>query len=327
MDRRAFIGAVTRAIVVVPLAARAQNATTVRRIGILEPGAPLTSAELAQESASFRALGWVVGRNLLVERRYANGRAELLQPSADELVRLKVEIIVTTGTAATLAAKMATSTIPIVFKSAGDPDRSGLVASLARPGGNITGFSIVGPEMNAKRLSLLRELLPGLQRVGYLVNSTNPYFRATRSDFEQACRSLAIQPIFVEVATANELANAVGEVARQHGQALLLSSDNLFYDNLVEISRVALTHTLPIMIQRDVSLQESGALVSYGITAAEVNKRNAAFVDRILRGARPADLPIEQPTKFELGVNLKTAKALGLTIPQSLLLRADEVIE
>jgi putative ABC transport system substrate-binding protein len=306
---------------------RAQTETAARRIGILEPGTQPTSAQLQEVFGPLRQLGWIEGKNLIVERRYANNRAELLQLLADELVRLKVEVIVTGGTAATLAAHNATTTIPIVFRSAGDPVRAGFVASLARPGGNVTGYSVVGPELDAKRLSLLRELLPDLQRVGYLVNSGSPYFRAARSDFEQACRSLAIKPIFIEIAAAAELANAVAEVARQGGQFLIVPAESMFVDNLIEIGRAARMHALPTMVQRDVSLRDSGALVSFGPTATEESYRNAAYVDRILRGAKPADLPVEQPTKFELGINLKTAKALGITIPQSLLLRADELVQ
>jgi len=325
MDRRTFIGAVGAAIIAAPLAASAQTATTVRRIGVLTPDARPTAAELLQEYAPLRALGWVAGRNLLVERRDASGRAELLRPFAEELVRLKVEIIMTWGTAATLAAKNATTTIPIVFV-AGDPVRSGLVASLSRPGGNITGFSIVGPEINAKRLALLRELLPGLQRVGVLELSTNPFYRAMRKEFEQTCRSLGLQPIIIEVAAAGELEGAIAEMARRRAQALFLQRDGLFYDNRVPIVSAALRYALPTLAADKVML-EAGALVSYAHTDEEQYQRNAAFVDRILRGAKPADLPIEQPTQFELVVNLKTAKALGITVPQTLLLRADEVIQ
>jgi putative ABC transport system substrate-binding protein len=212
--------------------------------------------------------------------------------------------------------------------TAGDPVRAGLVASLSRPGGNITGFSIVGPEINAKRLALLRELLPGLQRVGVLENSTNPYYRAVRKDFEQACRSIGIEPIFVEVAAASELENAIDEMARRRAQALFVLRDNLFNDNRILLMSAALRHGLPTVvsdIQR--GMLEAGALISYAHTHEEEYQRNAAFIDRILRGAKPADLPIEQPTKFELIVNLKAAKALGITIPQSLLLRADQVIQ
>jgi len=326
MDRRTFIGAVAAGMIAAPLAASAQTAATVRRIGILSPGALPSPAELQSEYAPLRALGWVVGQNLLVERRDANGRAELLRPFAEELVRLKVEIIVTLGTPATLAAKNATTTIPIVMATAGDPVRAGLVASLARPGGNITGFSIIGPEINAKRLALLRELLPGLQRVGVLELSTNPYYRAMRKEFEQACRSLDIQPIFIEVAAPGELEGAIAEMAGQRAQALFVQGDDLFVDNRVPLISAALRYALPTLATNKEML-EAGALVFYGNSKAEQRQRDAAFVDRILRGAKPADLPIEQPTKFELGINLKSAKALGITIPQSLLLRADEVIQ
>ena len=326
MDRRTFIGAVAAGIITAPLAASAQTATTVRRIGVLSSGARPTPAVLQQIYAPLSELGWIEGQNLLIERRYANGRAELLRPLAEELVRLKVELIATFGTGATLAAKDATTTIPIVIISAGDPVRTGLVASLARPGGNITGFSIVGPELDAKRLALLRELLPGLQRIGVLEHSTNPYWRAVRKEFEQTCRSLGLQPIIIEVAAAGELENAIAEMARRRAQALFVQRDTLFHNNRVPLMSTALRYALPT-IGTSKEILEAGALVFYAPNEAEQNQRYAAFVDRILRGAKPADLPIEQPTRFELGINLKTAKALGITIPQSLLLRADEVIQ
>jgi len=325
MDRRAFIGAVA-GMIATPLAASAQTATTVRRIGVLSPGPPESQAELQAEYAPLRALGWVVGQNLLVERRYANYRVELLPLLAEELVRLRVEIIATKGTAATLAAKNATTTIPIIIYVAGDPVRSGLVASLPRPGGNITGFSVLAPELDAKRLALLRELLPGLQRVGVLEVSTNPYYRVARKEFDQACRSLGLQPIIIEVVAAGALENAIAELARRRAQALFVQVDDLFYYNRVPILSAALRHALPTLTVGKEML-EAGALVSFAASDAEVDQRYAAFVDRILRGAKPADLPIEQPTKFELGINLKTAKALGITVPQTLLLRADEVIQ
>jgi putative ABC transport system substrate-binding protein len=326
MDRRTFIGAVTAGTITAPLAAYAQTATTVRRIGVLSPGARPTPARFQQIYAPLSELGWVEGQNLRIERRYANGRGELLRPLAEELVRLKVEIIVVWGTDAALAAKNATTTIPIVIFSAGDPIRAGLVASLARPGGNITGFSIVGPEIDAKGVALLRELLPGLQRVGVLENSTNPYFRAARKEFEQACRSLGLQPIIIEVAAAGELENAIAELARRRAQALFVQGDGLFFANRVPLLSAALRHALPTLAS-DKETLEAGALVSYAHTQAEQDQRWAAFVDRILRGAKPADLPIEQPTKFELGINLKAAKALGITVSKEMLLRAGEVIQ
>jgi putative ABC transport system substrate-binding protein len=326
MDRRTFIGAVAAGIITAPLAASAQTATTVRRIGVLSSGARPTPALLQQIYAPLSELGWTEGKNLLIERRDANGRAELLRPFAEELVRLKVEIIVTSGTDATLAAKNATTSIPIVMSSVGDPVRTGIVASLARPGGNITGYSIVGPDVDAKSLSLLRELLPGLQRIGVLENATNPYWRAVRKEFEQVCRSLGLQPIIIEVATADELENAIAELARRRAQALFVQGDNLFFAHQVPIMSAALRYALPSLAADKVML-EAGALVSFTHNQAELYQRYAGFVDRILRGAKPADLPIEQPTRFELGINLKTAKALGITIPQAVLLRADEVIQ
>lgn len=324
MDRRTFIGAVAAGMIAAPLAAREKIATKVRRIGVLYGGAgPLTPAELESESAPLRALGWVEGRNLLVERRYAE-RDELLQPRAEGLVRLKVELIVTDGTPAALAAKNATTTIPIII-SVGDPVRTGLVASLARPGGNITGFSLAGPEINAKSLSLLRELVPGLQRVGVLENSTNPHYRAVRKEFEQTCRSLGLQPIIIEVTAAGELESAIAEMARQRAQALFVHSDGLFIDNRVPLMGAALRHALPTFAAD--GMLEAGALVSYSGSGADGRQPHAALIDKILRGAKPADLPIEQPTRFELGINLKTAKALGITVPQTMLMRADEVIQ
>ena len=325
MDRRTFISAAATGMLAALLAARAQTAVTVRRIGVLDGGARPTPAELQGEYAPLRALGWVVGQNLLVERRYANGDAGLLRPLAEELVRLKVEIIETAGTDATLAARNATTTIPIVIQSSGDPVRAGLVASLARPGGNVTGFSIFGPEIDAKRLALLCELLPALQRVGVLENSTNLYYQAARKEFEQSCRSLGIQPIFVEVAAGGELEIAVAKMARGRAQALFVNRESLFVDNRIPLMSAARRYGLPTLAGNKEMLA-AGALIYYANSDAEQDQRVAAFVDRILRGAKPADLPIEQPTKFELGINLKTAKALGLTIPQSLLVRADEVI-
>ena len=326
MDRRTFIGAVAAGIIAAPLAVSAQTATIVRRIGILLPGAPETQAVLQEDYEVLHAAGWVVGQNLLVERRYANERAELLQPLAEELVRLKVEIIVTGGTAAALAAKNATTTIPIIMATVGDPVCAGLVASLARPGGNITGYAIVGPEIDAKRLSLLRELLPGLQRLGVLQDSTNPYHRAVRKEFEQTCRSLGLQTIIIGVAAAGELESAIAEMARRRAQALFVQRDDLFVDNRVPLMSAALRYALPTFAANKEML-EAGALVSYAHTLEEQNRRWAGFVDRILRGAKPGNLPIEQPTKFELGINLKTAKALGITVSKTLLLRADEVIQ
>jgi putative ABC transport system substrate-binding protein len=326
MDRRMFIGAVAAGTITVPLAASAQTATKVRRIGLLWFGGPSTPAEDQEQAVHLRALGWVEGQNLLVERRYASHRPELLRPLAEELVRLKVEIIAVWGTDVALAAKNATTTIPIIIGSASDPVRSGLVASMARPGGNITGYSIIGTEIEAKRLALLREFLPALQRVGLLENSNRAIHRATRPEFEQACRSLGMQPIIVEVGAAGELENAIEEMVSRQAQALLVRSDDLFFENLVALNGAALKNKLPI-IASETDILEAGGLFYYGPTEVEQGERFAAFVDRILRGAKPADLPIEQPTKYELKINLTAAKALGITVPKTLLMRATEVIQ
>ena len=239
----------------------------------------------------------------------------------------KSEVILTGGTPATLAAKRATDKIPIVFR-AGDPVLLGLVASLARPGGNVTGLSLAGPEVAAKYLSLLKELLPGLRRIGVLGGvGESILFRAARGQFEHTCSQLGLEPIFVEIAVADEIGGAIAQVARQRAQALVLRGDSFVSDHRVEIVSAAMKHGLPTIAESPDTMRGSGVLVSYSLTETEAERRAASYVDRILRGARPADLPVEQPTKFELVINLKTARALGITIPQGLLLRADEVIQ
>jgi putative ABC transport system substrate-binding protein len=268
----------------------------------------------------------VEGQNLLVERRYVSGELELLRPSAEDLVRLRVEIIATRGTPAALAAKNATKTIPIVLWSAADPVGTGLVASLARPGGNVTGFSFASSETDAKPVELLRELIPGLQRVGVLEPANHPYYRARRRDFEQVCRSLGVQPIFFEVATQVEVENAIMEMARRGAQALMVPGAPLFHENTVPLMTAASKYALPTVTE-DGGLIDAGAVALLTHSVAEQNERFAWFVDRILRGAKPAELPIQQPTRFVLVVNLKAAKALGLKVPRSILLRADEVLE
>ena len=326
LSRRSFGRMLGVFLLGAPSLATAQGAAVVRRIGRLESGTPETPEEIWKGAEALRELGWVEGQNLHVERRYANNRIESMQTLAEELVRAKVEVIVTTGTPATLAAKRATDKIPLVFR-AGDPVLLGLVASLARPGGNVTGLSLAGPEVTAKYLSLLKELLPGLRRIGVLEVSANPYFRATRGQFEHSCRQLGLEPIFVEIAVADEIGGVIAQVARQRAQVLVLRSDSFISDHRVEIASAAMKHGLPTIAESPDTMRDSGVLVSYSLTETEAERRTASYVDRILHGARPADLPVEQPTKFELVINLKTARALGLTIPQALLLRADEVIQ
>jgi putative tryptophan/tyrosine transport system substrate-binding protein len=325
VSRRSFCWALA-GVLVAPGIAIAQASKSVRRIGVLQPGIPELPEDLREQDEPLRELGWVEGQNLHVERRYANGRSEALQPFAEELVRAKVEIIVTAGTAATLAAKRATTTIPIVF-SAGDPVLLGLVASLARPGGNLTGISQAGPEVTAKYLSLLKELIPRLQRIGVLWDAGNPYVRAARDQFERVSQSLSLVPIIVDIPTAGEIGGAIAQVAQQRAQALVLPSNHIVWQRRFEIIDAVMKHGLPTMAENQLMVREGGALITYGRSQVEEDRLHAQYIDRILRGAKPRDLPVQQPTKFDLAINLKTARALGLTIPKELLLRADEVIQ
>jgi putative ABC transport system substrate-binding protein len=271
-----------------------------------------------------RELGWVEGRNLQGERRYDNGHTEALQALAEELVRAKVEIIVTGSTSVALAAKRATTAITIIFYS-GDTVLLGQVSSHARPGGNLTGVSEAGPELTAKYLSLLKELLPRLQRIGVLSEAANAYNRATRGQFARVCELLGIAPIFVEIGAAGEIGAAIAHLVRQRAEALVLLYS--VADQRVEIVEAAMKHGLPTMTEDPDTVREAGALIGYDATPTERVRLRAEYIDRILRGARPAELPVQQPRKFELVINLKTARALGLTIPKELLLRADELIQ
>jgi len=325
MSRRRFGHIVAGIVVATPTMAIAQ-ASKIRRIGVLEPGAPETPESVWKQAEPLRELGWVEGQNLHVERRYANNQVEALQQLAEELVRARVEVIVTAGTPATVAAKRVTNTIPIVMRSVADPVGLGLVASLARPGANVTGFSWQGPEVDSKSISLLKELLPALQRIGVLEWSGNPYLRPQREQFEQTCRSLSLNPVFAAIAAASEIEDAIAQLARQRVQALVFRPSDFFYEHRFEIAGVAMKHGLPTLSYEPEIVREAGTLIAYTPTQAEVDRRRASYIDLILRGAKPGDLAVQQPMKFELVINLKTAKALGLTIPQSLLLRADEVI-
>jgi putative ABC transport system substrate-binding protein len=324
-SRRRFSCLLVGLFVAAPRIAKAQGSTVVRRIGYLGVGAPDTPEEIWRQATPLRELGWVEGQNLQVERRYAHS-LEGLKPVAEELARAKVEVIVANGPNPTLAAMRATTTIPIVFRVASDAVLSGLVASLARPGGNVTGFSVTGPEIDAKLLSLLKELLPTLQRIGMLETSGNPQFHLLRGQFEHSCRLLGLEPVFVEISSAGEIDGAIAQLIRQRIHALVLRNDSFAITHGFEIIGAALKRGLPTICVSPNFVRESGALASYSSTQAEADRRAAHYVDRILRGAKPADLPVEQPTQFELLINLKTARALGLTISQSVLLRADEVI-
>ena len=325
MDRRAFLGTAVSTLAAAVAAAQAQQ-TRVRLIGWLTAGEPPTAERIQSVWSPARALGWFEGQNLVVEYRAARGKVELLRPFAEDLVRLNADVIVTLGTQATLAAMQATRSLPIVFYSAGDPVGAGLVESLARPGGNVTGFSQIAAGVDEKRLTLLREVLPNARRVGDLMNRANPFFRLRLDSYRQTYHSLGLQPIFVEVGEAGELEGAIAAVADQGGQALVVRDDGLFSENRVVIMSAALQHRLPTFAAGSLYM-EAGALLGYRADEKDGDRRFTVMIDKILRGAKPADLPVEQSTKFTLVVNLKAARALGLTIPQSVLLRADEVIQ
>ena len=325
--RRSFSLGLAALLVAAPCGVVGQPRPSVRRIGRLETGTPETPERIWSEDAPLRKLGWIEGQNLWVERRYGDEKSPReLEQLASELVRANVEIIVTGGTPATLAAMRATRIIPIVFRQAGDPVRTGLVESLARPGGNVTGFSWQGPEVLAKYLSLVKELLPGVRRIGVLEPLANLYLRAERGQFESLCRSIDIEPTFVDTATIGDIDGAIHRLARQQLQALILRTEDFVLEHRFELVASATKYGLPTLAEDGGVVREAGALASYFSTPAESDRRAAYFIDRILRGAKPSDLPVEQPTEFELVINLRTARTLGVPIPPSLLLRADEVI-
>jgi putative ABC transport system substrate-binding protein len=272
-----------------------------------------------------RERGWVEGQNLVIERRGGDGYSERVPALAAELVQLKLDVIVSFGAVAGVAIRNATTTIPIVATT-GDPVRLGLVSNLSRPDGNITGLSLIAPELAAKRLELIRELLPRATLIGELVDPANTYWQRVRPDYEQAFRAMRMQPLFVEVANPGEIEKAIAQIAGRGADALVVRGDPMFTSNREQIGRLAVQYALPT-IAEDRPIAEAGMLMSYGPNVPAVGRIVASYIDRILRGAKPGDLPIEQPTKFELVINVKTAKALGLTIPPSLLRRADDVIQ
>jgi putative ABC transport system substrate-binding protein len=273
-----------------------------------------------------RELGWVEGQNIAVEYRWAEGRLERLPELAAELVGLKVDAMLVGGTQAALAAKQATTTIPIVLAGIGDPVGTGLVASLARPGGNITGLSFLASELSAKQLELLKEAVPKVSRVAVLWNPTNSFHRLALRDAEAAARSLGVQLQLLEARSPNEFDSAFAVVTRKRAGALLVLADAVFLLHRTRLADLAARSRLPAMYGLTEHAQVGG-LMAYAPNFADSFRRAAGYVDKILKGAKPGDLPVEQPTKFDLVINLKTAKALGLTIPQSLLIRADQVIQ
>ena len=327
IDRRAFIGTVAGALLAAPLAAEAQQATKVPRIGYL--GLNLaTSPHLAEAfRQGLRDLGYVEGRNAVIEYREAEGTFERLPALAAELVSLKVDLIVAGAYQATLAAKNATKTIPIIMVAVADPVRIGLIASLVRPGGNITGLTLLaGTEIVGKHLELLKEAVPNLSRVAVLSNPANPMHVIRLREVEVAGRSLRVQLQILKAQGPEEFASAFAAMTRERAGALYVVGDPMFVSHRRRLAELAAKSRLPAVYELK-DHAEAGGLMVYGPSTLDMYRRAATYVDKILKGAKPGDLPIEQPTKFELVINLKTAKALGLTIPPSLLQRADQVIE
>jgi putative ABC transport system substrate-binding protein len=335
IDRRAFLGTMASGLLAAPLAAEAQPTGKIYRVGLIfttspvsvmagpEPVHPLFRAFVQ----SLRALGYVEGQNLILERRSAEGRFERLGDIVAELVRLKTDVIVTAADQVTRAAKAVTTTVPIVMATSGDPVGEGIVQNLARPGGNITGLTLaVGPEIEAKRLELLRAILPGVSRVAYLGSKDNKDWESPRGQsVRTAAQALGVALVLAEF-TPPQYTDAFTRISRARAEALFVAPSGPAFADRALIVAFATRARLPSTFYDRESV-DLGGLMSYGANQADLYRRAATYVDKILKGVKPADLPIERPTKLELLINLKTARALGLTIPPSLLQRADQVIE
>jgi putative ABC transport system substrate-binding protein len=325
LKRRDFITLLGGAVAW-PLTARAQQAAKTPTIGFL--GANTASTQRTATDAfvqRLRELGWIENRTVAIEYRWGEGRDERFAAIAAEFVRLKVDVILTYATPSPIAAKKATEVIPIVFAAAGDPVGTGLVASLARPGGNITGLSIQQTDVASKRLEMLREILPGLRRVAILANMSSPNSVLEMAEAQAAARTVGLAVVTSEVRGAEDIAPAFGAL-KGRAEALYVCGSPLLTTNRIQINTLALGARLPTM-HGFRELTEAGGLMSYGPNFPSLFRRAAEYVDKILHGAKPADLPVEQPTKFDLIINITTAKALGLTVPPTLLARAGEVIE
>jgi putative tryptophan/tyrosine transport system substrate-binding protein len=323
VDRRAFLGTLAGSILAAPLAAEAQQAGKIYRIGVISASSPSSDPNWEVFVEKLRELGYVPGQNVVIERRVGEGRSEISYAAAVELPQGKIDVIWVGGTPGALAVKRTTSTVPVVFIAVSDPLGSGLVASLSRPGGNITGLTHINKETHEKRVQLVKELIPRVSRIAVLAG---PSGRLTLADTQAAAQALGLQVDVVEVRAADELEAAFSQAGRGSAQALVVLPDALFFAQRLRIGQLAATNRLPTVFELK-GYVSVGGLMSYGADLSEQVRRSAVYVDRILKGAKPADLPVEQPTKFELVINLKTAKALGLTIPPSLLQRADQVIE
>ena len=326
MRRREFITSIGGTAVAWPLAARAQQSAKLPTIGFLGTSTPLAMSQwIATFVQRLHELGWLEGRTVAIEYRWAEGRSERFAEIAAEFVRLKVDVIVTYASPPVIAAKEATAVIPIVSAVMGDPVGTGLVASLARPGGNVTGLSNQTADTAGKRLELLREVIPQLRRLAVLANVSNPVSVVEMGEVQAAAKALGLDVVTLEIRRGEDIAPAF-ETLKGRAQALYVAGDPLMITNRVRINTLALGARLPTTYnQRE--FVEAGGLMSYGPNFPDLFRRAGDYVDKILRGTKPADIPVEQPTKFDLVINLTTAKALGLELPPTLLARADEVIE
>lgn len=333
MRRRDFIVVIAGCAAVRPLAAHAQQATKIPRIGILAPGRADNSdtslGALNAFVAALRELGYVEGQNIALERKFANGDVDRLRALATELVEHRVDVIVANSTPAARAAKQATSTIPVVAIAMADPIEDELVASLARPGGNVTGTTFLGPELVSKRLQLLKELVPGLSRVAVLWHP-RAYGERTMAgmvkEIESAAQTVGTKLQFVPAAGPDDLERAFGAMSKERPDALIVFPSPMLYGQYSRIVNFAASNRLPAIYAAREGV-ELGGLASYGVNLPNLYRATAIYLEKILKGAKPAELPVQQPTKFELVINLKTARALGLTITRDFLLIADEVIE
>jgi ABC-type uncharacterized transport system substrate-binding protein len=326
MERRAFLAMIPGSLLAAPFAAGAQQARSVWRLGFLAPGLSQDTSRSAVLIQTLQELGYVQNQSLLVERRFAEGRIERLPAMAAELVQLKVDVIFTVSTPGVKAAQSATTTIPIVFVGVSDPVGSGLVLSLARPGANTTGVSTQLLDVNAKELQLLREILPRARRVAVLWNPANQASTASFADSERVAPTLNITIVSVRMAKPTDVDTALAAMMGDRPDAMLVHPGAPMFEVRGHLMEFAASKRLPtISYMREMAV--AGGLVTYGPDAAHDTRLAAGYVDKILKGAKPADLPVMQPAKFELVINMRTAKALGLTIPPSLLARADEVIE
>jgi putative ABC transport system substrate-binding protein len=304
----------------------AQQPKKVPRIGYLSVNSPSTApARLEAFRQGLRELGYVEGKNIVIDYRYAEGKQDRLPALAAEFVRLKVDVIVTGGPIPTRSTKEATVTIPIVMGFDNDPVGNGFVASLARPGGNITGLSTLYPEISGKQLELLKEIVPKLSRVGVLGNSTNPGNAQALRETELAAGALKVQLQYLDVLDPKDIETAFRAASKERADAVLVLSNTVLSPHRTQVADLAVKNRLPAIYDRP-EFVEDGGLMTYSASITEMSRRAATYVDKILKGAKPADLPVEQPKKFELVINLKAAKQIGLTIPPNLLLRADKVI-